>query len=246
MRALKSVAALFAVSFGVQAGGCSEEAAQPLNLEVGGHRVVFDAPQAWQHFDKGAEQFFKRDFDQIFLNDAGIVTVGGFRTEVERAREVFRGGSLEQANDMLNALRWRSSFPSIDRWEAFATSLNRARGLGDRRQHHDPDVVESAYTEMLVQLAALPERDIATLAAEVLGDFEPVDRRTIRDQGPMTIDGRRAWRIETWDRLNHIQRMRYIFVLDEGRFLVIRTGLGKLADIEPTFERIVASLRFEQ
>ena len=246
MRALKNIAAITVAWLGILAGGCTDEAPEPLTLDVGAHRVIFEAPEGWQLIDRGAEQFFKRDLDQIFLNDAGAVTVDGFRREVERARDVFRGGDLEQANDILNDLRWRSAFPSVDRWKAFAESLNRARGLGDRRQHHDPDVVESAYTELLVQLAALPERDIATLAMEVLADFEPIDRRTVRDESPAVIDGRQAWQIDTWDRLNHIQPMRYVFVIDEGRFLVIRTGLGQLPDIEPPFEAVVTSLRFQR
>ena len=236
---------LMATAPGLLAGGCAGEAPAPLSLQVGFHRVVVDAPQGWEHIDHGAEQLFKRNFDQILLNDAGPVTVAGFRQEVERAREVFRGGNLGQANDILNDLRWRSSFPSKDRWDTFHASLNRARGIGPGRRQHDPFAVESAYTEVLLQLATLPQRNIATLAQELLADFEPVDRRTIRNEGPMVIAGRQAWRIDTWDRLNHIQPMRYIFVLDEGRFLVIRTGLGKFEDIEPTFEAVVASLRFQ-
>ena len=245
MRALRNAAALIAIGPGLLVVGCAGEAPQPLALEVGAHRVVIDAPQGWEHFDKGAEQFFKRGFNQIFLTDAGPAAIEGFRQDVERAREVFRDGNLEQANDILNALRWRSSFPSTDRWNSFHASLQQARGIGSGREHHDPIAVESAYTELLVQLRALPQRDIATLAREMLADFEPVDRRTVRNENPMVIDGRQAWLIETWDRLNHIQPMRYVFVLSEGRFLVIRTGLGQLSEIEPSFEAVLASLRFE-
>ena len=242
MRALRNAAALIAIATSVVAGGCAEEPPEPLSLQVGAHRIAFDAPQGWQRIDRGAEQFFKRELDQIFLNDAGPVTVEGFRQEVERAREVFRGGSLEQANDILNAIHWRSAFPSKDRWDAFYASLSAARGLSSGRDHHDPFAVESAYKEVLVQLATLPDRDIETLAKEALAEFEPVDRRTIRAQSPMIVDGRQAWRIETWDRLNHTGLMRYIFVLDNGRFLVIRTGLGNFKKIEPSFEAMVASL----
>ncbi len=244
MRALNIAAAFVAIGLSVLIVGCAEEAPEPLGLQVGAHQVTIDAPQGWQHFDKGAEQFFKRDFDQIFLNDTGPVTVAGFQQEVERAREVFRGGSLEQANNILNAINWRSAFPTNDRWDAFYTSLNAARGLGSGREHHDPFLVESAYKEVLVQLATLPDRDIETLAKEALAEFEPVDRRTIRSQSPMIVDGRQAWRIESWDRLNHIGLMRYIFVLDNGRFLVIRTGLGQLSNMEADFDAITTSLRF--
>ena len=245
MRALRSAGALAVAGMGFLLGGCAGEAPEPLTLDVGAHRVVFEAPEGWQLFDRGAEQFFKRDLDQIFLNDAGAVTVDGFRREVERARDVFRGGNLEQANDVLNAVRWRSSFPSKDRWDTFYASLTRARGLGSGREHYDPFNVESAYKEILVQLDTLPQRDIETLAMEALAEFEPVDRRTVRTQNPMIIDGRQAWLIETWDRLNHVGLARYIFVLDNGRFLVIRSGLGQFSNIEPDFEAITASLHFQ-
>ena len=77
MRALKNIAAITVAWLGILAGGCTGEAPEPLTLDVGAHRVVFEAPEGWQLIDRGAEQFFKRDFDQIFLNDAGAVTVDG-------------------------------------------------------------------------------------------------------------------------------------------------------------------------
>ena len=244
MRALKNIAALTTVCLGILLGACAEDVPEQLSLDVGAHKVAIDAPIGWEHLDRGTEQFFRSELAQIFLNDAGPATVQGFQREVERARDVFRGGSIAEANDILNALRWRSSFPSKERWQAFYASLKQARGLGAGRQHHDPDAVESAYRDILLQLATLPERDLATLATEVLADFEPLDRRTVREQRPMIVDGRRALLIETWDRLNHIQPMRYIFVVDDGRILVLRTGLGQFSDIEPAFEAVVTSLTF--
>lgn len=233
------------VAMAVLVGACAEEAPVQLSLDVGAHSVTLDAPEGWQHFDEEAEHLFKKEIAQIFLTDAGPVTVQGFKQEVERARLAFQEVGLEQANDILNAIRWRSSFPSIDRWEAFSASLMQARGLWDKREHYDPFAVESAYTELLVQLETLPDRDIATLAIEVLADIEPLDRRTVRNQSPMLIDGRSALLIETWDRLNHVQPMRYIFILDEGRFLIVRSGLGQFSEIEPAFDAIVASLALQ-
>jgi hypothetical protein len=230
------------VAMAFLAGACAEEAPVKVSLVVGVHTVTFDAPEGWQHFGDEKEHLFKKEIAQIFLTDAGPVTVHGFKEEVERARTAFREVGIEQANDILNSIRWRSSFPSIDRWETFSASLMQARGLWDRREHYDPDAVESAYTELLVQLETLPDRDIATLAIEVLADIEPLDRRTIRDQIPMLIDGRSALLVETWDRLNHIQPMRYIFVLSEGRFLIVRSGLGQFSEIEPAFDAIATSL----
>ncbi|MGI9265465.1 MAG: hypothetical protein ACR2QU_11095 [Gammaproteobacteria bacterium] len=233
------------VAMAVLVSACAEEAPIQVSLDVGAHAVTFDAPEAWQHFGDEKEHLFKKEIAQIFLTDAGPVTVQGFKQEVERARTVFREVGIEQANDILNAIRWRSSFPSIDRWETFSTSLTQARGLWDRREHYDPFAVESAYTELLVQLETLPDRDIDTLAVEVLADIEPLDRRTIRNQSPMLVDGRSALLIETWDRLNHIQPMRYIFILDEGRFLIVRSGLGQFSEIEPAFDAIAASLTLQ-
>jgi len=233
------------VAIAILVGGCAEEAPVQLSLNVGAHALTLDAPEGWQHFEEEKEHLFKKEIAQIFLTDAGPVTVEGFKREVERARLVFQEVGIEQANDILNDIRWRSSFPSVDRWQAFSTSLTQARGLWDRREHYDPFAVESAYTELLVQLETLPDRDITTLAVEVLADIEPLDRRTIHNQRPMLIDGRSALLVETWDRLNHVQPMRYIFVLNEGRFLIIRSGLGQFSEIEPVFGAITASLRIQ-
>lgn len=245
MRALDLVGASCLVLMSLALGGCSERAPERLHVRVGVHNVAFDSPSGWQHHDEEAGHLFKNGLAQIFLNDTGPVTAEGFQREMERAREVYRRGELERANDILNTLRLRTSFPSIDRWKPFAESLNRARGFGTGRSRPDPDAIERAYTEILVQIASLPKRDIETLAIEALAEYEPLDRRTIAAQRAMIIDQRSALLIDTWDRLNHIQPMRYIFVLNEGNLLVVRTGLGTFSDIEPTYENLVASLRFQ-
>lgn len=226
--------------------GCSEPTPERSQAQVGAHDISFDAPLGWQRHDQEDGLFFKKEIAQIYVNDAGPVTVAKFKREIERAREVFRNGSLEQANDILNALNLRSYFTSIERWESFSDSLSEARALGSGRTYHDPDAIERAYTELLVQVASLPDRDITSLAIEALANYEPLDRRSIQSQSALVVDGQRAMLINTWDKLNHVQPMRYVFVINDGSFLVIRTGLGLFADIEPAFEALVASLRFQE
>ncbi len=245
MRALGFVGASCLAALGLTLGACSEPIPEQLHVKVGVHNVAFDAPQGWQHIDEDTRHQFKNGLAQIFLNDSGPVSAEGFQREIERAREVYRRGELGRANDILNALRLRTSFPSVAHWKPFAESLNRARGLGTGRSRPDPDIIERAYTEILVQIAALPKRDIETLAIEALAEYEPLDRRTISAQRAMIVDERSALLIDTWDRLNHIQPMRYIFVLSGGNFLIVRTGLGTFSDIEPTYENLVATLRFQ-
>lgn len=224
--------------------GCSESVPEPLQLKVGVHNITLDAPPGWQHLEDDVGNSFKREFAQILLNDTGPVTVEKFRRETERAREVFRRGELGQANDILNGLPLRSYFPGIERWQNFADSLNRARNLGTGLSHHDPDAIERAYTEILLQIGTLQNRDIVTLATEALAEHEALDRREIATQRALIIDQKSALLIDTWDRLNHTGRKRYIFVMNDGNFLVIRTGLGVFSDVEPSFEDLVASVRF--
>jgi hypothetical protein len=40
-------------------------------------------------------------------------------------------------------------------------------------------------------------------------------------------------------------RNRYISVMNDGNFLVIHTGSGVYSDIEPSFEALAASVRFQ-
>lgn len=57
-------------------------------------------------------------------------------------------------------------------------------------------------------------------------------------------DDPEAARVDTWDRLNHTQRKRHVFILNNGNLLVIGMGLGRFAEMEKVFDTVVASLRF--
>ena len=60
----------------------------------------------------------------------------------------------------------------------------------------------------------------------------------------VAVDGRGALLIDTWDRLNHTQRFRHVFVLNEGNLLLARMELGRFEEMEAAFDDLVASLSF--
>lgn len=244
MRTLNCRLALLVVFAYTSLVGCAKP--EKSILGIGSHELSLHSPAEWQQVEQEDAYTFKSGLSQILLHDTGPVTIEKFQREIERARDVFRGGELPQANDILNALRFRPYFPSLERWQTFADALNRARNLGTRREHPDPDAIEQAYTEMLVQIASLPNRDIESMAIEALARYEPLDRRSIAAQQALIVDGNSALLIETWDRLNHIGRARYVFILNNGNFLVVRTGLGDFSAMEPVFQSLLASIEFRR
>ena len=76
------------------------------------------------------------------------------------------------------------------------------------------------------------------------GALQPMDRRDVRTQQHVSIDGRVGLQLETWDRLSHAQRTRYVFVPTGESVFVVRTGFGNFEKIGPVFDALVASIEF--
>jgi hypothetical protein len=223
---------------------CSAPERDPLPLTVGVHEIQLIVPPEWQRFDHGREQRFEIEMLRISLADMGPATREGFHREIAHARELYRLGQLEDARALLNTLQLRPAFPSEQRWTSFALAWNKIRRAGLGRVPLEPSAVESAYTEVLVEVDALPKPDIASLAIAVLERIGHDQRRDVAEQRAMAVDGRGALLIDTWDRLNHTGRFRHVFVLNEGNLLLARMEMGRFEDMEPAFDDLVASLSF--
>lgn len=223
---------------------CSEPPPVPLSLKIGVHEVELIAPPEWEHLDHGREQRFDQGMSQISLADMGPVTREGFEREIVHARELFRQRQLEDARTHLNELLLRPAFPNKGRWESFATPWNIVRRAGAGLNTADPEVIERTYAEVLAEIAALPTPDLPTITTAMLAKLGHDERYAIAEQQAMAISGRPALLVDTWDRLSHDQRRRYVFVLNEGNLLVARMELGRFSEMEPVFDALVASLRF--
>ena len=224
--------------------GCSAPDPDPLPLTIGVHEVQLIVPADWHHFDHGREQRFENGMQHISLADMGPATREGFHREISHARELYRLGQLEDARAHLSTLSLRPAFPSEQRWRSFVIPWNKIRRAGLGRVPLEPSAVESAYTEALAEIDALPTSDMASLAASVLKRIGHDERYDIALQRAMAIDGRGALLIDTWDRLNHTHRRRHVFVLNEGNLLLARMETGRFQEMETTFDDLIATLRF--
>jgi hypothetical protein len=78
-------------------------------------------------------------------------------------------------------------------------------------------------------------------ALEQLGENE---RREIAVTDTLTIDGRAARLVDTWDKVSHQYRKRYLLVLNGRTLLVMYTMQGKFDNMAAAFDRMTASLTF--
>ncbi len=202
-------------------------------------------PEGWQHYDHGLQHRFENGTSHITLTDLGPVLPESLLREIEHARELFRQDRGNDARTILHGLSPRGVFPSQQGWEAFERPWSKLRRVGGTR----PIVVEEvehAFTEAISRIAALPAPDLPTIAVAALeGMFQGAHREIARRQAT-TLDGVDALLIDTWDRLTHEARKRYLFMLNRGNLLVVRMELGKFSEMEPAFDTLLSTLRLVQ
>jgi hypothetical protein len=225
----------------VLAIGCAPQPPAPTEVTVGAHQVALVVPDGWQHYDHGRQQRFEKGMAKISLADMGPGTREGFKREVEYARELFRRGQIADARDRLGRLQVRRAFPSDERWRVFLESWRVVRGTR-RDSHPDSRTVERAYGAILAQISALPDPNLPSIARVMLDEMGHDERHDIAEEEAMAVDRRDALRVDTWDRLSHDFRKRYVFILDGGNILVAWTEFGKFAEMEEAFDALVASL----
>ena len=96
--------------------------------------------------------------------------------------------------------------------------------------------------------ATPPPRDPVALGDWVLAELDAGvghdQRREVRWRRTMTIDGRDAMDIETWNRLDHTTPQRVFFVADDGDLLALETVGMAFADSMAAFEAIRNSIHF--
>ena len=78
-------------------------------------------------------------------------------------------------------------------------------------------------------------------ALEELGHNQ---RREVKSRREVTIDGRKALDIETWQRLDHTNPQRFLFVIDDNDLLALYTEGMAFQDTLAAFDAIRDSLHF--
>jgi len=89
---------------------------------------------------------------------------------------------------------------------------------------------------------ALVDWGLAEIGAGIGRDL----RREVKSRRTVTIDGREATDLETWNRLDHTNPQRILFVNDDGDLLALHTVGMALADSLAAFDAIRDSLHFRQ
>ena len=211
-------------------------------VSVGTHRVAFRVPAGWRHVDGGHEQHVERGLLRITLADRGPVEGAAFARQIERAREAWRGGRRDEGRAVLMALRVKWAFPSDEAWESFRGPWNEAYWL-----HGDvpPTDLENAFGRVLYQIHRLPPPDLETCIDWALPGMGHDTRQEIARRRPTVIDGHEALWIDTWDRLSHGHRRRYLFLVNDGHLLVVRSARGELGPMEEPLHAVADSLRFD-
>jgi len=69
-------------------------------------------------------------------------------------------------------------------------------------------------------------------------------RRDVKSRVAVTLDGRKAMDIETWNRLDHTNPQRIFFAIDDGDLLALHTERMAFEDSLAAFDAIRDSLHF--
>lgn len=86
--------------------------------------------------------------------------------------------------------------------------------------------------------------DVKWAARRALATLGEVERRDEASRREFQITGRDAIEIDTWDRMSHQYRKRFVFVNDQERYLAVYTQLGKFEAMETAFDSLVTSIAF--
>ena len=89
-----------------------------------------------------------------------------------------------------------------------------------------------------------PHRDLDALVDWALAEVGHDERREVKSRRPVTLDGREAFDIDTWHRLDHTNPHRIFLVIDEGDVLALHTVRMALGDTLAAFDAIRGSLHF--
>ena len=243
MRSLSLTAlALEAVCLVFSADAAAET--EQYDLQVGRQRITLQAPADWEHVRRDDEHVFRNRLEQVHVLDSGPMTREGFARAIRQARRLFMSHDARQSLELLSRLKLRAAFSSEERWQAVVPAWRKINRSSPGRTTAERRAVEEAYAEMLGHVAALPTADLESLAMTTLAALEPMDRRDVRAQQHVSVDGRVGLLVETWDRLSHAQRARFVFVPIGDSVLVVRTRFGDFEKSEPVFDALVASIEF--
>ena len=228
---------------------CAEEVSRPaepsldwVDKQVGAHQLRFLVPKGWQHLDQGAIQTFRKAGALLELKDLGIYSRPGVMRHIEHAQDLYLKGEPLAAQEHLKRLPYlQAAFLKTDDWLKVAAHW---RILTQRQAQGETQRIVQAYDEVLNLLSYQPDTDFESVTEKLLDIEDRNSQRDVSNQEILSIDGRKAVLVETWDELSHSMKMQHLFVLNKDSILGMNVRLGRYEDVAQAFEQITASLRF--
>jgi len=222
--------------------GCDLREA-PRTFELGPHRGQLRVPAGWAALDHGRQWRLRKGEAELVLQDLGAAGPSGIRREVERARDLWRVGHVEEA-------RWRLRNVSVPR-ELFPTAVEReafwsawSAFLGDRTTVVPYALVDPVFSDVLARVEALPPPDLPALADAGLKALGHDQRRDVKSRQALKVGGRDALDVETWNRLSHANPQRFLFIAHDGYLLTLYTARQADAEALTAFVSVRDSLHF--
>ena len=222
--------------------GCGPREA-PRAFEVGEHRGRLAVPAGWEALDHGKALRLRNGGGEIALQDLGPAGPQGIRREVERARDLWQAGRVEEA-------RWRlrnvpvppDLFASVAARDAFWSAWS---GLSSDSAKDTPfGEIEAVFAEVLGHVDTMPLRDLRALADAGLAALGHDQRRDVRSREATKVGGRDALLVDTWNRLSHTGLQRLLFVPNDGYLFALYTAPQADAESAAAFDSVRASLQF--
>ena len=229
---------------------CGAEVSQPtepaielVDQKVGSHQLQFTVPKGWQHLDLGGIQSFRGSGALLEMEDLGTYSRSGLTKHIEQAQRLYRGGNRLAAQEHLKRLPFfQGAFLKSDDWrqvEPFWKTLMRGQ------EQDQPERVKQAYQQVLTILSQQPRTDFETVTRKLLDIEDRNGQRDIAEWEIVSIDGRKAVLVETWDKLSHSMKQKRLFILNEDNILSLRVRSGPYEDIVAPFDQITASIEFQ-
>lgn len=215
----------------------------PRAFELGPHRGHVRVPSGWAALDHGRQWRLRKGEAELVLQDLGTAGPQGIRREVERARELWRAGRVEEARWRLrNVVVPRERFPTAGGREAFWAAWSAF--FADPATVVPYADIDLAFSDVLARVDALPRPNLAELSDAGLTALGHDQRRDVKSRNALKVGGRDAVDVETWNRLSHASPQRFLFIAHDGYLLALYTPRQADAGTLEAFASVRDSLHF--
>ena len=204
----------------------------------------------------------------VRVRDLGPVTPAGMQHAVAVVRETWRSGRAAEAKVLLFKVPLRSELvPSLAPPSDFARAWTRVRH-GPATKPYDDVAADLAAIIAALDMAppqplaaivdwALPRVDATRLTSmwhlsggnfdgeenDDLAGRPDAQRRDIAWRKTVTVGGRDAEEIETWDNLTHALPRRLLFLVSDEHLIVVTSEVGGLEHSLRAYETVRSSVR---